>query len=319
MYYNKDLFDKFGVPYPKDGMTWEELTDLSKQMTRMENGVQYVGYSTSIVHYLRMNPLSLVNVDPKTMKATLDTDEWKKLIQTSIVEPANSSGYKDRVKELQKKWYKIPYSDEFGKIKDTAMFSFMHGDTNAFLADLNWDVVAMPTFKDKPKVGAQSYPTYMFVTSMSEKKDAAMEVVKLFISDEYQTEFSKNGGITSLKNEEIKKVFGQNTPDKSKNIKNAVFYNQFAPATPKTPYDTHVESDIRAQIPKLILEETDINTALRTAQNRSGFRQQKDRNRIEKIARPSLMNSRRIRSQDAPAVCIWGRPLRPIRSFICRA
>lgn len=30
LYYNKDIFDKFGVAYPKDGMTWEE--------TRSTNG-----------------------------------------------------------------------------------------------------------------------------------------------------------------------------------------------------------------------------------------------------------------------------------------
>lgn len=265
MYYNKDLFDKFGVAYPKDGMTWEEVTDLSKKMTRSEGGIQYVGYSTSIVHYLRMNPLSLVNVDPKSLKANFESDQWKQLVQTTLVDPMSGSGYKDKVKELEKKWYKVPYADEFSKNKDTAMFSYTYGD-NAFLKEVNWDVVALPTFKDKPKIGAQSYPSYMFITSTSEKKDAAMEVVKLFISDEYQTNFSKSGGITSLKSEEIKKVFGQDTPDKSKNIKNAVFYNQFAPATPKTPYDTHVEAEIRAQVPKLIMEATDMNTALRTAQ-----------------------------------------------------
>ncbi|MFE5322784.1 ABC transporter substrate-binding protein [Paenibacillus sp. NPDC056579] len=265
MYYNKDLFDKFGVPYPKDGMTWEEVTELSKKMTRSESGVQYVGYSTSIVHYLRMNPLSLVNVDPKSLKANFESDQWRQLVQTTLVDPMSGSGYKDKVKELEKKWYKVPYVDEFSKNKDTAMFSYIYADS-AWLKDVNWDVVSMPALKEKPKVGAQSYPSYMFITSTSEKKDAAMEVIKLFISDEYQTSFSKSGGITSLKNEEIKKVFGQDTPDKTKNIKNAVFYNQFAPATPKTPFDTHVEADVRAQIPKLIMGDTDINTALRTAQ-----------------------------------------------------
>ncbi|RKN83801.1 carbohydrate ABC transporter substrate-binding protein [Paenibacillus ginsengarvi] len=31
MYYNKGLFDKFGVPYPKDGMTWDETLELAKK------------------------------------------------------------------------------------------------------------------------------------------------------------------------------------------------------------------------------------------------------------------------------------------------
>lgn len=28
--YNKDIFDKFGVDYPTDGMTWDEFYELAK-------------------------------------------------------------------------------------------------------------------------------------------------------------------------------------------------------------------------------------------------------------------------------------------------
>ncbi|MDF2726221.1 MAG: transporter substrate-binding protein, partial [Paenibacillus sp.] len=38
MYYNKSIFDKFGVGYPKDGMTWDETYELAKKVTRTENG-----------------------------------------------------------------------------------------------------------------------------------------------------------------------------------------------------------------------------------------------------------------------------------------
>lgn len=33
LYYNKDLFDKAGVPYPSDDMTWTEYEELAKKMT----------------------------------------------------------------------------------------------------------------------------------------------------------------------------------------------------------------------------------------------------------------------------------------------
>lgn len=38
VYYNKDLFDKYGIPYPQDGMTWEELFQLAKRFPA-EDGV----------------------------------------------------------------------------------------------------------------------------------------------------------------------------------------------------------------------------------------------------------------------------------------
>jgi ABC-type glycerol-3-phosphate transport system substrate-binding protein len=262
--YNKDIFDKFGVAYPKDGMTWDELAEISKKLTRNDGGVDFVGYSTSLNHYLRMNPLSLVNVDPASKKAAFN-DQWKKLLQESVLNQMQGETYKKVVADLSKMWYKIPYTDEFNKNRNVAMFSFMYGDY-PWLKEMNYDFVSLPAFKDTPKVGSQSYPTYMFVTSTSEKKDAAMEVIKLFISDEYQTSFSKSGGITSLKSDAIKQVFGQDTQMKDKNIKNAVFFNRPAAATTKTKYDTFVEGAILSKLPSLINGSNDLNTVLRTAE-----------------------------------------------------
>jgi len=273
--YNKDIFDKFGVAYPKDGMTWDELADLSRKLTRSDGGVSYVGYTTSVNHFLRLNPLSLVNVDPKSKTATLETDSWKKLLQDTLIKPMQAEGYSQVLNDLKKQWYKIPYIDEFSKVRNVAMFSFMYSDY-AWAKEMNWDVVALPTFADKPKVGSQAYPSYMFITSTSEHKDEAMEVVKQFIGDEYQSQFSKSGGITVLKNDAIKQMFGQDTQLKDKNIKNAVFYNSSAPAAAKTRFDTFVEDGIRNQISGLLLGETDLNTALRTAQEEVNKKIQSD-------------------------------------------
>ncbi|TVY05695.1 ABC transporter substrate-binding protein [Paenibacillus cremeus] len=263
--YNKDIFDKFGVPYPKDGMTWDQLAELSAKLTRTDGGTPYVGYSTSINHFIRLNPLSLADVDAKTKTAALDNDNWRKLIQETMLKPMQAEGYRQVLTDLSKQWYKVPYIDEFSKARNVGMFSFLYGD-NAWAKDMNWDVVSLPTFKDNPKQGSQSYPSYMFITSTSEHKDEALEVAKLFITDEYQTQLSKSGGITILKNDAIKQVFGQDTQMKDKNIKNAVFYNNFAPAAPKTKYDTYVEDAVKAQVSNMLLGKTDLNTALRTAE-----------------------------------------------------
>jgi ABC-type glycerol-3-phosphate transport system substrate-binding protein len=42
LFYNKDLFDKKGLPYPEN-ITWEEYADLAKQLTYEENGTKYWG------------------------------------------------------------------------------------------------------------------------------------------------------------------------------------------------------------------------------------------------------------------------------------
>lgn len=53
MYYNKDIFDRFAVPYPKDGMTWDEVYDLARQLTRSDGAVKYRGFDFQDSFHLR--------------------------------------------------------------------------------------------------------------------------------------------------------------------------------------------------------------------------------------------------------------------------
>ncbi|MDF2723199.1 MAG: extracellular solute-binding protein family 1, partial [Paenibacillus sp.] len=44
-YYNKDLFEKFGVAFPSGNLTWDDFYKLAERMTRYESGVQYTGFA----------------------------------------------------------------------------------------------------------------------------------------------------------------------------------------------------------------------------------------------------------------------------------
>ncbi|MDF2718545.1 MAG: extracellular solute-binding protein family 1, partial [Paenibacillus sp.] len=98
LYYNKTLFDKFGVAYPKDGMTWDQVLEMSKKLTRNEGGAQYYGFTTSPNHILRMNQYSIPNVDLKTQTPTINTNEkWKSFFQTVFLDPYTDTGYKEQL------------------------------------------------------------------------------------------------------------------------------------------------------------------------------------------------------------------------------
>ncbi|MEF3306860.1 extracellular solute-binding protein [Paenibacillus sp. GYB003] len=45
MLYNKEIFDKLGISYPKDGMTWSQTLELARKATRTDGGVRYIGVS----------------------------------------------------------------------------------------------------------------------------------------------------------------------------------------------------------------------------------------------------------------------------------
>jgi multiple sugar transport system substrate-binding protein len=146
LFYNKDIFDKFAVPYPKDGMTWEEAIELSRRLNRTEGGVNYRGLD---IHDMNSfySQLSLPYVDAKTDTALLETDGFKKVYETllSLVKiPGNEN--------------RPSAKDAFLKDKNLAMWP-MYADVPTWINDLiasgekfNWDLAQMPSFKERPNV-----------------------------------------------------------------------------------------------------------------------------------------------------------------------
>ncbi|WP_458475451.1 ABC transporter substrate-binding protein [Paenibacillus sp. TH7-28] len=101
IFYNKDLFKKNGIELPSDGMSWYDIIDLARHFpTEGDKQTRVYGYSggdvyeapmdlvTLIDKMSRAEGLSIVNTDK--MQVTIDTDAWKKVIQTAI--KADQSG-----------------------------------------------------------------------------------------------------------------------------------------------------------------------------------------------------------------------------------
>lgn len=266
IFYNKDIFEKFGVPYPRDGMTWDELIDLALKLNRQEGGTNYIGFAGSMNHDILTNEFSLPLVDPETDKSTLGNEKWKQLYETVFMKPAQSPVYKDEIARLSGK---LPGQDQFLKDKNLAMFGSLStlftvlGDD---LSAMKWDIVSYPTFKELPGVGPQAYPTYFAITAQCTNKDAAMEVIKYLTSDEYQMQHAKQGTMPVLKNPEIQKALGQETKVKDKNF-GAFFYNKFPDLAPRSKYESLVPvlGEYTKKIVPLIRGDVDINSALRSA------------------------------------------------------
>ncbi|MDF2663251.1 MAG: extracellular solute-binding protein family 1, partial [Paenibacillus sp.] len=161
----------------------------------------------------------------------------------------------------------LPYRDALTKDQYLGMFVFLSQMpfTVPEMKTMNWEMVSLPTFKELPNVGSQSYPSYFTITSLSKSKEAAMEVLKYLISDEYQMEISRKGTMPVLKNEAVQKAYAQDTEYKDKNFA-SVFYNKFAPISPKSIYDVAVEKTYTKDIGLIAKGEIDINTAFRNAE-----------------------------------------------------
>ncbi|CAG7606258.1 hypothetical protein PAESOLCIP111_00897 [Paenibacillus solanacearum] len=261
LFYNKEIFDKFGVPYPKDGMTWDETLQLSRNLTRVEDGKSYVGFSLSLLHMARLNNYSLPFVDPKTNRAAVNSDSWKALFQQAFVDTAANSVFRQR---LEQEKDKLLHLDAFVKKQDVAMFLYL-ANFHQVSPVPQWDMVSAPTLKNAPGIGAQSYPTYLSITSTSKFKEQSMEVIKYLTSDEYQLGRAKEGSISSLKSDAVRKALSESEVLKGKNV-NALFVNKLAPIAPKTDFDAQADTITRRDPVNIGLEKIDVNSALRKAE-----------------------------------------------------
>ncbi|MEF3301887.1 ABC transporter substrate-binding protein [Paenibacillus sp. GYB003] len=266
LYYNKSLFDKFGVAYPKDGIAWEEMVEMSKKLTRIEGGTQYFGFTHSPAHTIRMNPMAIPDADLNTDTPTINKDDrWKKFYQTYYLDPMRVPGYLDGIKKINK----IPDINMFVKDQSVGMFGYLSSLIYVWeqeLKSLNWDIVSFPTVEKG--VGSQSYPAYFGMTNMARNKEATMEVLKYMISDEFQTEMARKGIMPVLNNEAVKKELGKDSPYKDRNW-NAIFYNKFAPIPPKAPYDADLVNQYVSAGNNIALDKMDLNSALRAAEEES--------------------------------------------------
>ncbi|MFB9753084.1 extracellular solute-binding protein [Paenibacillus hodogayensis] len=258
LYYNKDIFDKFGVAYPKDGMTWSELLELSKKLTRQDGGIQYVGFVTSQASQATTNQLGLKFIDPKTGKTQLESDGWKKVLNTLVP------------------FYQIPgpvwdsntiavaaQRAMFEKDRTAAMYTNYSGGTPP--ADMNWDIVSVPYYDEAKGVGAQSYPAYLSISRMSKNPNLAFEVIEFLVSEPYQLENTQKGRATVLNNPDILKQYGANDAKfKGKNIA-AMFPPKRAVLGDYTPEDTAASAQFSNAFNAVVIGHKDVNTALREA------------------------------------------------------
>ncbi|MEF3311840.1 extracellular solute-binding protein [Paenibacillus sp. GYB004] len=266
LYYNKDIFDRFGVSYPKDGMTWEELLDTAKRLTREDGGVMYRGLAGAPSNLIAVNQFSLGFVDPKTNAAALQKDQWKTFLDV-LVPFYTLPGYNPTKKQLAVN----DQSNLFYNEKTAAMhIAFNNGASLANKSGLNWDLVSLPEMKGLKNIGSQPYPVYVGLSATSEHRKEAFQAITQLVSDEILKERSADQAfLAPVTSAEIKGAYGQNVSDwKGKNFKGVVNQQTAAPM-PYSPYNITGQAEMTNAMLSVIVGEKDANSALRDAEEQT--------------------------------------------------
>ncbi|GAA3405225.1 ABC transporter substrate-binding protein [Paenibacillus hodogayensis] len=258
LYFNKSLFDKFGVPYPTDNMTWDQVYDITKKMTRVEGGVNYKGFKFSALNLAFRNQMGLPFADPATGKTTINTDPWKKWVESMV------------------RFYDIPGNEP--SAEDTA--NFFTNQTLAMMAGpspldllpaavqkgLDWDVVTLPNFEGMKGVGSQMNAPFYSIMPNSKYKDETFEVLAYIVSDEIQAANARKGHVPVLRDDKVLNDFGKDLDIlKGKNVK-AFYAEKIAKPVPTVLNDGSIRAKLSQIIDTYKTSQQDLNSMLRKAE-----------------------------------------------------
>ncbi|MBW5444766.1 extracellular solute-binding protein [Cohnella sp. CFH 77786] len=210
LYYNKKLFQKMGVTPPKDGMNWDEVFALARQMTKGTGKDAVFGFSfnqwggTGENYWDIQNfaaPLQLKLYDDKAEKMTVNTPQWQNLWETVY------KLYKDHIVPHQEdmnveppadgKYRYNPYQGrlfmtgrvamtigEYGMINDIQQ---MNDNADKLkIEKLDWDVVTVPFHASVPNVGVNTQLSSLAgINAKAQNQEDAWEFVKFMNGEDW--------------------------------------------------------------------------------------------------------------------------------------
>lgn len=256
--YNKDLFNKFGVPYPKDGMTWDEMYQLTRTMTRVDSGQQYTGLVMQFPAMVGLNQLSAPYFDEANKVRFLDDTfvkvfhNFARFLQIPGMEESKGTGL-------------------FLKDHTAAMMLATSGNVRLAAESVtNWDIARVPVFPEKPRIGFQASPEYFFITSRSKERDAAFQVLAFIASEEFQTWLGATYGLLPVAKDpsRIMQTFGSANPGLAGKNVQALMPLEFA-LTPVIHDFMSIGNNEMTLALNEVLTGIDVNTALRAAAERA--------------------------------------------------
>jgi multiple sugar transport system substrate-binding protein len=199
VYYNRDLFKRFGVALPRNAMQWADFVHLASQMTRDKNGQPVIGADPDLprpntasaeiyglgveASIIRLAPFvwsargELVDDEQEPTRFTLDTPEAKHAVEQFF--------------QLRTLHGVVPTDQEVESEDDESRFA--NGRLAMLLssrrsvpmfreaAKFDWDIVSLPVFQEP--AGILHSDAYC-MTKASDGKDAAWRFVEFALGPE---------------------------------------------------------------------------------------------------------------------------------------
>ncbi|WP_158606526.1 ABC transporter substrate-binding protein [Paenibacillus ginsengarvi] len=262
LHYNKDLFDKFGVPYPKANSTWTDLIELAKRLSRTEQGIAYRGLDAGLNVNRMQKQLSLPFIDIQTGKSLVgSTPGWKTLYQTY----ADIYGVPGNFPEGAK------HGDgrkAFLETKTLAMYPHIIMLTDpdfvqAVQSGLKFGISTYPVFPNKPGVGTGLFGGGLAISKTSKHQELALRILVAYTSDEVQKELGRQGFVTPLVSPDVRGKLFEGNPIASGIDLNAIYATRVADPYKRTKWDQKAFNFVNGSMQSFFTGQVDLNSTLR--------------------------------------------------------
>lgn len=266
IYYNKDLFDKFGVPYLTDNMTWDSVIEAARKLTRVDGGMPYYGLGLNISNTLFVNEGMPSLVNTETKKAMLATDHWKKMFERILPMVTISS-------DSEANNMLANYGKSFVNFYKERNIAIQVGNNSAFniigqnSAGMRWDIVNFPTYNDMPNAGPNTNPYSYFLSKNSPNREMAFLAISALLNEDAQLEAARTiASVPVIKDRSFLNMIGSAVPElQGKNAKGLV-PRKYGESIPTDQYTTTATSSLSTAFYDVVAGKKDINTALREAE-----------------------------------------------------
>lgn len=270
VYYNKNLFDKAGVPYPKPGWNWNDFVQTAKALTKDTNSdgiTDQFGLGTEasifrVTPFIWQNGGDLMDNPANPKKLTLDSPATREALQWFM--------------DLQVKHKVVP--DKNQEKAEASESRFLRGTLAMFfnsrrgvptyrdITAFDWDVAPLPGGKQAANI---LHSDAFFMAAESKNKPAAWAFIEYANSVEGQTILAKTGRtVPSLKAVANSPAF----LDPSSKPRNSKVFLEVIPAIRAVPVMESwpdIESLVGQELERAFHGDVPLEQAIKTATERT--------------------------------------------------
>ena len=264
LYYNKNLFDAAGLPYPDDKMDWATFMDTNKKLTKDTNGDGTIEqFGTARLwwpYYMLFTGATPFNADATqcTLTDQKAIDGFQAMVDLSLTDKVAPSA---NDLAAQDDWHMF----EGGRIAMYPIGPWSISEFNDVIKDFDWDATTLPSGPTGKKV------TFLFgnayaVLSSSKQQDAAFKFMK-FVTGAEGDQIRQDAGFeiapikTVAEGSFLKAMEGK----KPANAKVFLDSAAFAESVPTHARWSEIADAISAQLDSALLGDITVPVAMQNA------------------------------------------------------